>query len=70
MPHGNGQQRAKAPALGAEPVGGDGEGVERRNVGKAIDTPCGIEAQDDGVGDIQRQRAAGKSVCGPGEGHA
>jgi hypothetical protein len=51
------------------PVCAAGKGVHHRGIGEAVDPPFGIGAQHDRIRDIERERAAGKSMLGPGEGH-
>ena len=52
-------------------TGENGEAIENsRDNGQPIEAALGLKAQDHGVCYVQRKRAAGEAMGGPGEGHA
>ena len=66
----DGDERGGAVTLGAMQAGGGRKGVHRCRVGIAVDPARRVGPEHDGIGDVQRKRAAGKAMGRPGEGHA
>ncbi len=60
---------AEQGAFGAEFGGGSWKAPHLVTGRKAVDPPRGVVAQNDAVGDIECQRAAGKAVRGPRKAH-
>ncbi len=54
----------------AEAAGRSGKSRKLDRIVKSVERPLRISAQDHRIGDIQRQRAAGKTMFGPIHGHA
>lgn len=63
-------ERWKILPLATKPAGGPDKGIQLRRYGKTVHARLSIQTQDDAVGDIERQGTAGKTVRGPGKGHA
>lgn len=55
--------------FGGEFRGRRGKGLQLLRLGKAVDTPRVVEAQDHAVGDIERECAPGETMGCPGKGH-